>query len=132
MTLRSRPSRRLLSLALVAALGLAACGGDDSEGGESTPDPTDAPSGGEQASGTSVKIVDFDFEPITLAVSVGDEVTWTNDGATHTVSSTDDGGPLDSGNIDGGGTYSATFDEAGTYEYMCKIHPSMTGTVEVS
>lgn len=91
----------------------------------------DAPSA-QSAGGTAVTIVDFSFEPAQLAVTVGDTVAWTNeDSADHTVTS-DGSGPLGSGDLDQGGTYEHTFRQPGTYEYICTIHPTMAGTVEVS
>ncbi len=88
-------------------------------------------SGGESAGPGAVGIVDFVYDPETITVAVGDTVTWTNeDDFAHTVTS-DDEGPLDSGDIDGGGTFEATFDTAGTFSYVCAIHPNMNGDVEV-
>jgi plastocyanin len=34
--------------------------------------------------------------------------------------------------LSSGATFEFTFDEPGTYPYFCSIHPSMTGTVEVT
>lgn len=91
----------------------------------------DAGTGTEPAAG-DVAIVDFAYEPSPLQTSVGQAVTWTNqDSAAHTVTSDGDG-PLMSGDLEEGATYEVTFDEAGTYEYLCTIHPTMRGVVEVS
>jgi plastocyanin len=55
-------------------------------------------------------------------------VTWTNDdGTTHTVIFSDS-----SQTLNNGASYTRKFDTPGTYAYHCNIHPSMTGTVEVS
>jgi plastocyanin len=81
------------------------------------------------ASGASVSIVDFAFEPATLDVPAGAAVTWTNDGhAPHTVT----GDFADSGILEPGQTFSHTFAEAGELSYVCAIHPAMTGTIRVS
>ena len=86
---------------------------------------------GSTAEGT-VAIVDFTFDPSELTAAVGDPVTWTNeDGVAHTVTSEGEG-PLDSGDIEQGAVYEATFDQAGTFSYICTIHPTMQGTVEVT
>ena len=86
----------------------------------------------QRSAGAAVTVVDFAFDPTSLSVPVGETVTWTNeDGAAHTVTS-DGQGPLDSGDIAGGATFEHTFDQPGTYGYVCTIHPTMTGTVEVS
>lgn len=95
---------------------------------------SDADGGGGAASPGAgrVAIVDFAFDPSTVAVAVGDTITWTNkDTAAHTVTSDGDG-PLDSGTLREGATYEATFERPGRYAYICSIHPTMKGTVEVS
>lgn len=69
------------------------------------------------------------FVPQELTISQGDTVTWTNDDPmAHDV----DLGTLGkSPNLQKGGTYSMTFDRAGTYDYVCNIHPGMTGKIMV-
>jgi plastocyanin len=73
------------------------------------------------------------FTPSQITVAKGGTVTWTNnDNTTHTVE--DDlsnvGGPA-SGDIPPGGTYSFTFNKTGSFQYHCRIHPSMRGTIVV-
>jgi plastocyanin len=46
-------------------------------------------------------------------------------------SSYDGGGVAGSGLLDKGQTYTLTFPKPGTYEYLCLVHPEMTGTVVV-
>lgn len=79
-------------------------------------------------------IASFTLEDLT--VSVGTTVTWTNqDRATHTATSgtpRSRSGVWDSGNLGLGGQFSFTFTEAGTFQYFCRIHNSMTGTVTVT
>ena len=59
--------------------------------------------------------------PTRISITVGDEVTWTNnDGTAHTVTADDDSS--DSGNLDSGATFPQTFDEAGEFAYHCNIH----------
>ena len=77
-----------------------------------------------------VDIRDMTFAPRTLTIAAGDTVTWTNsDSMPHTATSEDDA--FDSGNLDEGQSFSFTFTEPGTYEYVCGIHPRMTGTIVV-
>jgi plastocyanin len=77
-----------------------------------------------------VAIRDFSFQPATLEVPAGTHVTWTNaDPAPHTVSATD--GAFDSGQLDPGASFTAPMEQAGRFEYLCQIHPSMTGAVVV-
>ena len=76
------------------------------------------------AAGSTVEIKNFAFSPVTITISKGQTVTWTNmDSAPHTVTSTS--GIFDSGSIGNGQTFSYTFNNAGTFEYSCTIHPSM-------
>lgn len=81
----------------------------------------------------SVSIVEFSFNPPEKTVAVGDTVTWTNqDGASHNVTATDSSwgsSTLIPGmNI----TYTQTFTQTGVFNYLCTIHPSMTGTITVA
>jgi amicyanin len=80
---------------------------------------------------TAVAISDFKFNPDTLTVPVGATVTWTNnDEEPHTIAAKD--GSFHSPGMDTHGTYSFTFTTAGSYDYICSIHPFMTGTVVVT
>ena len=139
-----RRARRLVALgaAGLLVLGLAACSSDDDSGsgdtatteaaasGSTDTTSADAPSDA-PAEATAPVIEGFAFDPQEISITVGDEVTWTNnDGTAHTVSADDDS--FDSGNLDSGATFSQTFDEAGEFAYHCNIHSSMTGTVTVS
>jgi len=81
--------------------------------------------------GTAVNISDFKFDPATLTVAVGTTVTWTNkDEEPHTVAAKD--GSFHSPGMDTHATYSFTFTTPGSYDYICSIHPFMTGTVVVT
>lgn len=81
----------------------------------------------------TVVIKNFAFSPASITVNKGTKVTWVNnDGATHTVTATDNGNTFNSGSIaSGGGTFSFTFNTAGTFNYKCSIHPQMLGSVQV-
>jgi plastocyanin len=93
---------------------------------ESTSAQTAAKSDGD----ASVAISGFAFDPDTIEVAPGTEVTWSNDDpAPHTV--TAENGGFDSDIVDAGKSFSFTFDKAGTYSYRCNVHPDMKGTVEV-
>lgn len=88
--------------------------------------------GARGAATSNVNISGFAFVPQNLLIEVGDTVIWTNnDGTTHTVTSTDLTGELDSGNIGNGGTYSHVFNAVGTFTYRCELHTGMTGSVSV-
>jgi plastocyanin len=130
---------------LVLSVGLlaVACGDDDdddddaqdvAEDVEEEVDEAaeDAEEAAEDATdGNNVAIVDNDFDPTSITVSVGDTVTWTNTGDNpHTVTS-DEEGVWDSGNLENGDTFEFTFEEAGTVTYHCNVHPNMQAEVVV-
>jgi plastocyanin len=80
-----------------------------------------------------ISIDTFDFKPSTLTVAAGTTVTWVNnDEEPHTIVNV--GQPtrvFKSGGLDGGDTYSFVFDKPGTYDYICSIHPHMSGQIVV-
>jgi amicyanin len=79
----------------------------------------------------AVNIDNFKFAPQTLTVPVGTTVTWTNqDEEPHTVAAKD--GSFHSPALDNHQTFSYTFQTPGSYDYICSIHPFMTGTVVVT
>ncbi|HVK13590.1 MAG TPA: plastocyanin/azurin family copper-binding protein [Gemmataceae bacterium] len=88
--------------------------------------PAEPPS----TAGASIAAVDNRFNPPTLTVQPGTTVRWVNSGRhPHTV--TDRGGKFDSGDITPGADYTVTFQTPGTYQYYCKHHKGMEGTVVV-
>jgi plastocyanin len=80
-----------------------------------------------------ISIDNFNFTPSTLTVAAGTTVTWVNnDEEPHTIVNV--GQPtrvFKSGGLDGGDTYSFVFDKPGTYDYICSIHPHMSGQIVV-
>ncbi|HUG47693.1 MAG TPA: cupredoxin domain-containing protein [Candidatus Limnocylindria bacterium] len=95
-----------------------------------TPAPTATPAPEPTAGGAAVTILDFSFQPQSLEVSAGTEVTWTHQGAApHTV--TFDEGES-SGALETGGVFRRTFESAGSFDYICAIHPAMRGTITVA
>lgn len=122
--------RHTLPVVLAAAISLAACtgGGDDAA----------AATSGEAV----VEIIDFVYTPETIEVATGTTVTWINrDGFAHTVTegaqagteALFDGELGQTDSFEGADTeFSHRFDEPGTYTYVCTLHPSMQGTVEVA
>jgi quinohemoprotein ethanol dehydrogenase len=78
----------------------------------------------------TVMVDDFFFTAKRVQASVGDTVSWKNNGALiHTA--TDSKGAWNTGDIAPGETKSVTFDAAGTYTYNCSPHPWMIGQVIV-
>lgn len=91
--------------------------------GISSPSATKPPS-----ATTSVRIINFAFDPQSVTIHKGETVIWTNeDSTTHDINI--DGvvsPPLKAGEI-----FSKRFDTPGTFNYTCGIHPGMKGTVIV-
>lgn len=140
--------RRSLPAAIVgAALALAACGGSATPSPAASPlgQPSEAATQGAGGSGAAstacepstgagavaVTIADFAFSPDPVQASVGDVVEWTNeDSAPHTATLDDIECSTDS--LANGASGALVFAEPGTYAYHCRIHPTMTGTIEVA
>ena len=79
----------------------------------------------------TIEIKDFSFQPSSITVPVGTNVTWINhDQVDHTVTSDDS--KFSSGNLITDGLFKFTFSQPGTYRYHCNIHPSMKGVVTVT
>jgi plastocyanin len=79
----------------------------------------------------NVSIENFTFDPPSLSVPAGSEVTWTNhDDIPHLVQ--DDGGSFTSPPLDTDDSFTRRFDRPGTYAYFCTLHPHMQGTIVVT
>ena len=69
------------------------------------------------------------FAPATLKVKRGDVVVWTNrDPFPHTATAA---GVFDSKSIAEGKSWRWRADRTGTIVYVCSLHPTMKGTLEV-
>ena len=80
--------------------------------------------------GTRVSIANFAFSPAQLVVAAKTLVTWSNDdGAPHGIAFAD--GKAQASLLLPGATHARTFDTPGTYDYICSVHPYMTGRVVV-
>ncbi len=96
------------------------------------PTPSPAPGESTPAPPAQVEVVieGFAFKPDVLNISVGTIVIWrNNDAVAHTVTARDNS--FDSGNMAPNATFSHLFEQSGTFDYYCRIHPSMTGKVIV-
>src|SRR4029453_6880188 len=72
-------------------------------------------------------IQDYSFSPPSVTVAPGATVCWTNNGDfPHTATSSPAGG-FDTGTLGYGQSARVQFPTAGTYDYLCTIHPFMTG-----
>jgi plastocyanin len=82
-----------------------------------------------KASKTEVNIVNFVFAPAKFTGTAGKPITFLNsDDSPHQI--TVQNGPR-TGVLLRGQTASITLDKAGGYNYICGLHPSMKGTIEV-
>ena len=127
--IRTTNRRRLVATAaLLLTFALGACS-DDAEPDDAA--PATSTDGSAEAGGDAVAIEDFTYKPADLKVKAGTTVTFTNkDDFAHTATANDKS--FDSGNLDKDAAFEHTFEEAGTFEYLCTIHNSMTGTITVS
>lgn len=78
-----------------------------------------------------VTIKDFAFSPQTVAVNVGDTVTWTNKGPSNHTTESDGSLLWSSSNIPVGTSFRHTFKAPGSYPYHDGAFPIMKGTVVV-
>ena len=79
----------------------------------------------------SVNIKSFKFKEAEITIAVGDSIVWLNqDGARHTATARD--GSFNTGTLRKGVSGEVVFTQAGTYQYFCKFHRSMRGTVVVN
>jgi plastocyanin len=130
---------KLTGVLVAASFAIGACAGGATPTPAGTSAPSAPPASAPPASAapssagggaSAVTIQNFAFNPPTLSVAVGTEVTWTNqDSTAHTVTFDSGGGA--SNNLAQSATYKQTFSSAGSFTYHCSIHPNMTGTVTV-
>jgi len=145
---KAKLSWGFFSLAMIAVLFLAACGGGTTATTSTptattpptaTPTPTSTPSPTPTPKSTvvMVKIVEqnerYSFQPATLSIKMGTQVEWENvSDAPHTVTSDTAGDFGTTSNITKNQTFTFTFTKAGTFPYHCNIHPYMKATITVT
>ena len=113
---------RLVPALLVAAAVLASCAGGGAGRHDATSDPP--------ARGVTMVVAEqLRFSPAAIEVPAGTEVTWSfqDDLVPHDVK----GDGWGSGEPQRSGTFRRTFDQPGSYDYVCTLHPQMTGRVLV-
>jgi plastocyanin len=111
----------LFSVALVVG----ACSSDD--------EPPGTGDGGDGSADQTITIADFTFDPDTLTVPSGEDVTievTNNDDAEHSFTLDDDSVSED---VEGGESQTVTLNLTEGIGWHCEYHPdTMTGTVSVS
>ena len=92
-----------------------------------------APGAAKRPSGPgTVAIAEFLFGPEKVVVKSGQTITWTNvDDSPHQVTVQGES-TLRTPVVLKGQSTSLQFDHVGTYGYICGLHPSMKGTIEVT
>lgn len=111
-----RFARFAITIAAVALLGVACGDGGGGDGGEST---------------DSISMVDNEFQPPSFTAA-STTLSVTNDGqALHSFTLPDGGIDQDVQPGEDASVDLSTLD-AGTYDFTCKYHPEMTGSVTVS
>jgi plastocyanin len=124
------------SLALFALTLAAGCGGGGGYGSTPTTTPTTTQPPAVGAADLTITIAgqngNMSFSPNPASLKVGQKVAWhNNDAITYTASA--NSGAFDTGTVGPGTTSAAiTLTAAGKWDYHCKIHPSMVGTVTVT
>jgi len=79
---------------------------------------------------SEIKIDNLAFGPKELTVAPGTTVTWVNrDDLPHSV--VDKSKAFRSKTLDTNNSFSFTFANAGTFDYICGLHPQMTGKIIV-
>lgn len=82
-----------------------------------------------QAAVQEIDISGMAFSPNVIDINQGDTIRWINrDTMTHTVQ----GEFASSETLNQDGRFEFVFNEAGNFDYICSIHPSMTGTIRVA
>ena len=121
-----RSVRRLaIPLTLLAVLA-AACGGDDGGGGGGASSEP-CPSGS-----VEIKMVDIKFDPEDATAGIGQEICWVNEDSIDHNAVAESGATFESDLFGKGQTFTTKVDTPGTVEYVCTIHPGMTGSIQVT
>jgi plastocyanin len=138
------------ALFIAAVLSVAACAGSPTTGtaGVSSPEPAastsaapasaiDGAAGAVCAPSTDAGTVQAAmsgtaFVPTTIQAKVGDVIAWTNNDPIGHTATVDDDPNCTTPTLANGEVGALTFSAPGTYAFHCKIHSSMTGTIEVT
>jgi plastocyanin len=132
---------RIAAVALSAlALAFAGCGDDDEDTTSAAPaetpaaQTTDGQTGAApapEAAAGEVIMKGIRFQPADITVKVGDTVTWKNEDPVEHNAVDEKTGQFKSELFGEGGTYEFEAKEAGKIDYVCTVHPGMTGTITV-
>jgi plastocyanin len=127
----TKPRPAIVVVALLVALGVSGCGGDDDA---SSPKRSAAPAGRPARSAATVTISSFKFRPGAVTVKAGGTVTFVNrDKAPHTAQTelNPRTAEFDTKRLERGGRKVVKLPEPGRFEYFCAFHRFMEGEVKV-
>jgi len=80
----------------------------------------------------TVTIKNMSFNPANLTISAGDTVTWVNEDRPRHSAWEDSGNAFDTGLLANGESASVTFNGAGSFNYRCRPHGNMRGSITIS
>lgn len=122
------------SATLLLLLG-AACGGSDdgdAAGTSGSETESNGEAGGSEGGAVTLTAENIAFDPNELTASVGDTIEFDNqDDVPHTFTA-EEAGVDESVEAGASASISLADVEPGTYDFVCTIHPNMTGTLEVT
>jgi len=110
----------VICIAAMMSFGVSSCGSSKAD---------DRPGNG--TTENTITIQAMQFQPATLTVVPGSEVTWINNDTTAHAVVSDNGTTINSGSINPKGTYTYVANQNGSITYHCSIHPQMKGTIQV-
>jgi plastocyanin len=135
----------MTSFALLAiVLVVAACGGGMATTAPTTaaesqapasqaPSAASGPCAPSDAPGTvSAGMANVAFDPSSITAKVGDVISWTNKDTVQHTATVKGNETCTTPNLATEASGGITFSQAGSYDFFCKIHPQMTGTIEVT
>lgn len=80
----------------------------------------------------TVTIKNMSFSPANLTISAGDTVTWVNEDRARHSAWDDDSDAFDTGLLARGESASVTFSTPASFDYRCRPHRNMRGSIIVS
>jgi plastocyanin len=80
----------------------------------------------------SVSIANFAFDPATVTAKAGDVISFTNNDTVQHTATVKSDETCTTPELAANASSGITFSQAGSYDFFCKIHPQMTGKIEVT
>lgn len=119
--------RRTLPILLACVALAAGCGGDDDGDGGDEGGGGTAPSGDV----VTIHMKNIQFDPKDVTVKAGQTVRWVNDDDVQHDAVAKSGADFKSELFGKGESFETKLDEPGKIDYVCTVHPNMTGTLTV-